>query len=166
MTATMLMLTRSILAACAASLALAFSPTFWAQSATSDLYALNTFFLALIFYLLSRWLASRDARYVLAAAFILGLSLGHHTTMVLAVPAFAYLLLTYRHRLRGGVRTMAAGAVFLVLGLSVQIYMPIRAATDPAINWGNPSTFSTFFAHATRAQYGGIYPERFVGVLR
>ncbi len=32
-----------------------------------------------------------------------------------------------------------------ILGLSVYLYLPIRAAADPVLNWGNPETFGAFF---------------------
>jgi hypothetical protein len=49
----------------------------------------------------------------------------------------------------------AAG--LFVLGFSIQIYLPIRAALDPAINMGNPDSMRNFWAVIGREQYGSTY---------
>ena len=39
------------------------------------------------------------------------------------------------------------------LGLSVYLYLPIRAASHPLLNWGNPQTFEKFWWHVTGKQF-------------
>lgn len=38
--------------------------------------------------------------------------------------------------------------------------MPVRAAADPPMNWGNPSSWTGFWNHVTREQYGAIGPTK------
>lgn len=44
--------------------------------------------------------------------------------------------------------------VMVVLGLSTHLILPIRAATDPFINEGDPSTWGRFVDYVFRKQYG------------
>jgi tetratricopeptide (TPR) repeat protein len=53
-------------------------------------------------------------------------------------------------------------AVF-ILGLSVHLYLPIRASLDPAINEADPSTLKTFYLMLSRDQYKPGPPWEFNG---
>jgi hypothetical protein len=72
---------------------------------------------------------------------------------VLLAPAFLFL---YFAALGAGreswLRIVRAIPVFL-LGLTPYLYLPIRAAARPVVNWGDPSTLSSFWAHVSAAQY-------------
>ena len=81
-------LTRHRAASLLATLAFAFSRTFWSQAVIAEVYALNAFFVALVLYLV---LKSKK----LLTAFVYGLSLTNHLTMALLAPGIAiYALLT------------------------------------------------------------------------
>jgi hypothetical protein len=43
--------------------------------------------------------------------------------------------------------------LFLLPGLSLYLYLPLRASIDPVLNWGDPDSFSRFFHYVTRADY-------------
>jgi hypothetical protein len=49
-----------------------------------------------------------------------------------------------------------AVAFFIVLGLSVQLYLPIRASTEPMLNENNPATMENLLDVLSRAQYGDM----------
>ncbi len=90
-----------------ATLAFAFSRTFWSQAVIAEVYTLNAFFVALVLYLV---LKSKK----LLTAFVYGLSLTNHLTMALLAPAMAiYTLLT---RLWTNPRRMSRNQVFGTLG--------------------------------------------------
>ena len=78
----------------------AVSPVFWQQATIAEVYTLNAFFVALILLLaLTLPAATPEAkqRRILWLAFVTGLSLTHHRTMLLLLPALAlYLYLIER----------------------------------------------------------------------
>ena len=81
---------RIILAsAVSASLLLAFSPVMWSQSVITEVYTLNAFFLMVTLVLLYRWSFETERRGRLyLAAFLWGVSLTNHQTLVFLTVAF------------------------------------------------------------------------------
>lgn len=81
--------------AVAGSLLLAFAPVMWSQSVITEVYALNAFFLFAVLVLLYRWsFETERCGRLYAAAFIWGVSLTNHQTLVLltiAFPAFIWM---------------------------------------------------------------------------
>src|SRR2546425_9511189 len=75
-----------------AALTLAFSRTLWAYAGVAEGYALNTFFVCAVLYLLLPWRragrAGATSRWLLGfAAVVYGVALGvHHLTVLLALP--------------------------------------------------------------------------------
>ncbi len=89
----------SVAGALIGALALAISPVFWSQATVAEVYTLNAAFVAGILWLLvrGRWPEQNRAhspheKRWLALAFLVGLSLTHHRTMVLLLPAIAFYL--------------------------------------------------------------------------
>ena len=125
---------------------LALGSTYWRYATQAEVYAPFAFFVALLLYLSLKWEQTRDEPYLLIGAFIFGLSGGIHGTIVFCAPAFAWLVLTKLPR-EGRVRALLRVLVFGILGGSVYLYLPLRAGTEPSINWGHPDTFTRFWAH-------------------
>ncbi len=73
----------------AASLLLAFSPMMWSQSVITEVHSLNAFFLMATLTLLYRWSFETERRGQLyLAAFLWGVGLTNHQTLVLLTVAF------------------------------------------------------------------------------
>ena len=130
---------------------MATSPLFWSQAVMTEVYTLNTLFVAALLLIASH-LALRlpserehSARYTTAGlalfGLLLGLGLGNHLTL-LAVAAPLLLWLWSALGWRRLASPWAAGA--LVLGLSVYLYLPVRAGQVPPVNWGNADTLGGF----------------------
>ena len=125
-------LTRHRAVSLVAALAFAFSRTFWSQAVIAEVYTLNAFFVALLFYLLLKRISESADQRINEIAFVYGLSLTNHITMALLAPTIAiYALLagvwaglrrTVRNQVFG---TLVAAGLFL-LGLSVYLYIPLR----------------------------------------
>ncbi|MEP7199039.1 MAG: DUF2723 domain-containing protein, partial [Chloroflexota bacterium] len=80
-------LTVSVCAALVAAIALAVSPVFWSQAVVAEVYALNAVFVAAIVWRLEvgGWKLEVGRNAMLA--FLFGLALTHHRTIILLVPA-------------------------------------------------------------------------------
>src|SRR5215210_2339187 len=74
-------------AAAAGALAFGLSGAFWSQATIAEVYTLEALLVALVVFVLLVWRDRRDGRYLLLSAFLVGLSLTHHLTSVLLVPA-------------------------------------------------------------------------------
>ncbi len=113
------------------------------QSMRPEVYALHRVLAVGSFLCLTYFDESRDRRYLLLAALLLGLGLAnHHFLAILSTLPVPLVLLGERHgkaRIIAG--CFAAGAV----GLLLYFYLPLRAAHHPLVNWGSPTTLSRIF---------------------
>jgi hypothetical protein len=118
----------------------------------AEVYALHALFASLLVWLLVRWRAGARDSVVWLAAFVLGLGLGNHLTLIFATPAALVLLWPDRRRwFRARVLIPALASFFL--GLSVYVYLPLAATQRPPVNWGNPQTWQGFVWTVTAKQY-------------
>lgn len=127
---------------------LAVAPTWWSYATQAEVYAPFALVVALLLYLALRWDESLDERYLLAGTFLFGLSGGVHGTAIFFTPALAILVLTRMPRERAAGALLRA-ALLGCLGASVYLYLPIRAVSEPAFNWGHPDTWARFWAHVS-----------------
>ena len=147
-------LTGRISASLAAALLFALSKTFWSQAVIAEVYTLNTLFVVAIILVLLVWRDERRDLYLLLAAFLTGLSLTHHLTSGLLLPAgLLFVLLVDRSRLPQP-KLIFGGAGLFSLGLLPYLYLPVRASmeatsrvvlVDPTLVVQDPSTFGGFF---------------------
>jgi hypothetical protein len=94
------------------------------------------------------------------AGFVLGIGLGNHLSIVLALPGVAAWLWANRCLLKplhpsGWTAIIAA----TLLGLSLYLYLPATAMGAPPVNWGDPRTPQTFWWLVS----GQIYRELVFG---
>lgn len=138
----------------AASLAFLMSAakTFWSQAVVAEVYALNSFFLALLILLhvYSRLGRIDTARYVRLSGFVFGLGVVNHVSLAVYLPALA---LSWglapgdedsSEVPAGRAALYAQGAFFALLGLSVLLYLPVRSAAGAGLNIGHPDTLERF----------------------
>ncbi len=135
----LLQLTQSVLPSLVAALALAISPVFWSQSVITEVYALNALFVAAITYvLIGDGEAQANARIpagrLTALAFLFGLALTHHRTIVLLAPAVLIFLvldwraLIFRLKIEPPPSSIALPALALLAPLLLYLYIPLRGA--------------------------------------
>jgi hypothetical protein len=135
-----LRLCRRAVAAAAGALAFGLCDAFWGQAVISEVYTLEAFLVALVILVLLVWRDTRADRYLLLSAFLVGLSLTHHLTSVLLVPAApAFVFLTDRSVLSKLGLMLKSSGLFL-LGLLPFLYLPIRAMMQAPLNEADPST--------------------------
>jgi 4-amino-4-deoxy-L-arabinose transferase-like glycosyltransferase len=126
-------------AAAAGALAFGLSGAFWSQAVIAEVYTFEALFVALVILYLLVWRDRRNGRYLLLCAFLIGLSLTHHLTSILLVPAaLAFLFLTDR-RVFSRTGLMLKGVGLFLLGLLPLLYLPIRALMHAPLNEADPS---------------------------
>ncbi|MBI3162988.1 MAG: DUF2723 domain-containing protein [Chloroflexi bacterium] len=139
---------RNELAGSISAFAFGLSPVLWSQAVITEVYALHALFTAAILYL------SHDSEFpaeqvsqdrILGLTF--GLALGNHVTSLLMFP----LLLPGNKpaRLRSILRRLA----WIGAGLLSYFSLPIRAASQPPVNWGNPAALDGFWWLVSGSQY-------------
>jgi hypothetical protein len=127
-------------AAATGALAFGLSGTFWSQAVIAEVYTFEALLVALVILFALLWRDRRDDRYLLLSAFLVGLSLTHHLTSVLLVPAvLAFVFFTDR-RVFSRTRLMLKSLGLFLLGLLPLLYLPIRALMHAPLNEADPST--------------------------
>jgi tetratricopeptide (TPR) repeat protein len=140
-----------------AALTLAFSRTLWAYAVVAEVYALNTFLVCAVLYLLLRWRsavrAGAPSRPLLGlAAVTYGAALGvHHLTVLLALPGLLWLVWSTLGR--RSLSTLEVALPAALVGLSVYAYLPWAASRDPLVNWGAPDDLRRFVRHVSAVMY-------------
>src|SRR5215212_11812423 len=117
-------------AAAAGALAFGLSGAFWSQAVIAEVYTLEALLVALVILFLFLWRDHRDSRYLLLSAFLVGLSLTHHLTSILLVPAtVVFVFLTDRCMFSRTGLMLKSLALFLLglLPLLPLLYLPVRA---------------------------------------
>jgi tetratricopeptide (TPR) repeat protein len=132
----------------------------WESANEAEVYALSGMIAAIALWAIVRHRdqpeTEQDFRVPLAVLYLLALSVAIHLGTLLVLPALALFLIRTAWRPLGpGIAARLLGLALLLglLGLSVHLYLPIRAALHPAINEGDPNDCDRFFATLTRAQY-------------
>lgn len=120
-----------------------------ALSAKGGIYHLTALLVAgTVFALLKRRL--------MLAAFLLGLGFGNHwMSMVAYVPGFILLGWAVIREEPPEPREFPRMGAFLLAGLSVYLFLPLRAVLQPDLNWGDPQTWERFKFNFLRTQYSG-----------
>jgi len=171
-----------------AALAVSFyavADSLWYNSIVAEVYTLQNCCIVLIALCLVRALRLEQKSYLYAAGLLFGLSTGAHIIMILYIPALLLFLgLIFRRSLTWP--HFGTLVLFVMLGTSVYLYLPVRSSVNPYYDWGNPETAENFYTHVTDKKdagshfnfssrrffrklktYGGYYDEDFevVGIL-
>ncbi len=124
-----------------------FSLIVWSISNEAEVYSLTALFSTLIIYLLFR---QEERNFFPLIAFLLGLSLTNHM-MIISI-LFSSLLFSFLSYKRDLFKLLPI-ALFFLFGLSLYLFLPIRASSNPLFSWGNPRDFTRFLWHITGKQY-------------
>jgi hypothetical protein len=148
-----------LIGAAAAVLVSATAFTVWNQSNVNEkVYTITLFTIALLSWLAFRWRDNlgrgKDDNLILLMIFILALSVGNHLMAFLAAPALLAFILLIEPRTLLNWRLYAAGLVVVLLGLSVHMFLPIRAGLSPVINEAAPTCPSISSALTSVATMG------------
>ncbi|MCX7017822.1 MAG: DUF2723 domain-containing protein [Candidatus Sumerlaeota bacterium] len=127
----------------------------WDNAVVTEVYALE--FLLMIAFARATQQCAESPRpaCLVASALCLGLGLAHHRLSLAMIPPLAIMWWSVCHRsafktLRGA---LAWSIVAVTAGLSLYLYLPLRAAASPAINWGNPRSWPAFIDHVRGGEF-------------
>jgi hypothetical protein len=150
---------KSVISSCMA-LMFGFGSTVWSQGTALEVYSLQLFLMMLIilFFLKAMkqgWMSS----HLLVWSFLIGLSFTNHGTTILLAPAmilgyFAHWKDDRFSFSKEHFRGLLPLIPWFLLGLCVWIYLPLRSAQYPIINWGEVHrNWDAFAYHAFGKQY-------------
>ncbi|MDH4070700.1 MAG: DUF2723 domain-containing protein, partial [Ignavibacteria bacterium] len=157
----------ALIPAVASALMLGFSPVYWMQATAAEVYSIHLFFIpTLLFLFLKAWRGGigevRSVRSWILFALVLGLAFTNHMTTVLLSIGLLYLFFLPRtsgsavpsfRDWRESIALIGWMIPPFLLGLSLYLYLPLRASQDPLFSWGDPVTPERFLRHIGGKQY-------------
>jgi hypothetical protein len=143
----------AILACVFAALALCVSPYYWSQAVIVEVYGLQTFFTAVFLFWLKAFLHphQKPGRKLFFLSILLGLGLGNHITLILFFPAVFFVV--QKEDLPRLLKSLGVTAFCTVLVYSI---LPLRAASYPPVNWGNPQNIPGLIWLVSGRLYQGL----------
>lgn len=159
-------------ASASAGLLLGFSTYVWQQSVITEVYTLNLFFITLISWILVELLAGAEesssitsdesqrhwkdkrARLLSLLGLSWGFSLTNHMMALFLFPGILVVLIFGKLGIKRSEILKAAGLWFLPLLL--YLYLPIRSAMQPVLDYGDPQTLKGFIWMVTGEQFRKI----------
>lgn len=133
---------------------LAFSYLFWFHTEIPEAFGLNNLFAVLLLYCSYQFLTEKSTKYLYLLAFIGGLSLTHHQTILFLFPGIGIMLCKhFKFVFLHPKRLITAGVAFFA-GLLPYIYVPIAAHMNPVISWDSATNLTNFIHLVLRKDYG------------
>jgi hypothetical protein len=137
----------------------ALAPLIWSQATIAETYAPGLAVLSLLSLGLFWWWYHHKRWALILAAFVGGLGVGVLPQLILVFPGA--LLLLYAKIKKNGHRDwptlwqqwLGPLLIATALGLTIFIYLPVRAMAQPMVNWGDPRTLERFWAVVAVTQY-------------
>ncbi|MBF8961670.1 DUF2723 domain-containing protein [Pontibacter sp. FD36] len=102
------------------ALAYTFTDSAWFSAVEAEVYAMSSFFTAIVFWAMLRWESkvgeSLSDKWLILIAYLIGLSIGAHLLNLVAIPAlaFIYYFRLYRPTWKGGVIAFLISAVIVI----------------------------------------------------
>jgi hypothetical protein len=156
---------RQVAATAAVAALFAVAPTVWSMALVARSYALNALLVGGVLFSLLAWRHTGRPAWFYASCALIGLSMVHHGTTYLLLPAYGLYLLIIeveRHRRRSDLHPMrrrALGALSFLAGLSPLLFLVYRFLFGSPYYWGNPTTWKDFFSLLT----GGPFHNQVMG---
>ncbi|HVP38725.1 MAG TPA: DUF2723 domain-containing protein [Candidatus Saccharimonadales bacterium] len=140
-------------AAAVAVLALGVTPAFWSSAAAVEVYALAFAADAAAAWAVCEYARRGGRGRLFAAAALAGLALTCHQSAVVFLPLAA---LALARRFRAERRPWRPLLLGLGAGLAPFLWLPLRSAQRPLLDWGHDASAARWIANLSRACYGGL----------
>ncbi|MBT8395984.1 MAG: DUF2723 domain-containing protein [Gemmatimonadetes bacterium] len=118
--------------------------TVWNQSTVNEkVYTISVAIIAAVIWLSLRWMDTREEerglRYLLGAIYLIALGSTNHLMSVLPLPALMLFVLLVSPAVLVRRKFLVRVVPLVLIGISFNFFLPIRAAQDPVINEGDPT---------------------------
>ncbi len=148
-----------------AGIVFAVTPVAWGWGVRADPHALHVFLAVLILVLLVGWRTRHDeggahaGRWLLAASLVFGLALGNHALTLLLVPGIVVFVLAVAPRIvwREWRLVLGCAAALVLTAVLVYLYLPLRSAMDPPLDYADPETWERFWYVVLGEQFQGSF---------
>ncbi len=132
--------------------------TVWNQSDVNEkVYTVSLFTIGLLSWLAFHWRDNlgkgKDDNLILVMVFVLALAVGNHLMSFLAAPALVVFILIVRPQTFANWKLWVGALVVAALGLSIHLFLPLRAALKPILDEADPSTWQSLLDSLARKQY-------------
>lgn len=120
------------------ALAYTFTDSFWFSAVEGEVYAMSSFFTAIVFWAILRWERvaneKRHLHWMLLIAYIIGLSIGVHLLNLLAIPAIAFIYYFKRYEVtpKGIISTglISVLILFFIMNILIPGIVQVEAKTE------------------------------------
>jgi hypothetical protein len=149
----------TLIASVLAGISWGVAPLLFSQAVIVEVHGLQSLIVVLVLWWLTLNLDFKQAshnKWLLGTSFLVGLGIGNHLTIILFIPVVV-LVLIYALRNSASRRLVLAQIALVLAGMLVYLYLPIRAHAYPAVNWGNPQTWSGFLWEVSADPYRGLF---------
>lgn len=147
------------------SFIIAFSYTHWSQSVVTEVYSLSTTMIILCIFFVIRFIKTIDVRFCYLSCFLAGIAVTAHLTALVLFPIIFFAVVYKDKKLLFDLRTLSLGIMFIILGFSVYLHLPMRAWQTNALIWGDPKNLSQFLWVLLRKGYEIEGPERSISLF-
>ena len=137
-------------------------PFLWSQAVIVEVHGLQSLFLVLmlwyIWILLDETNSKRYPLLLVFFAFCFGLAVGNHITILFFFPVIVYGI--YKISRQGYPhKSVFLQILAFMFGCLTYLYLPLRAATYPPINWGNPQNWQGFWWVISGSPYQNLVTD-------
>ncbi len=127
------------------ALAYTFSDSFWFSAVEGEVYAMSSFFTAIVFWAILKW-DEEDSidptsalRWIVLICYLIGLSIGVHLLNLLVIPAIAFVIYFKKYKFSWKGFIIAGGSSVLILGFvqSLLISKTVKFLSDYEVFFTN-----------------------------
>lgn len=144
-----------LMASAVGALAYTYSDSFWFSAVEGEVYAMSSFFTAVVFWAILKWdeednLNPKSAlRWIVLIVFLVGVSIGVHLLNLLVIPAIGYMIYFKKYKFSNKSFVIAGIVSVLILGGIQNIIIPkiVKFVSDFEVfftnKWGMPFNTGT-----------------------